>query len=225
MSSFNVDALHPVIVGGPAAELFGYSLAVQGGEDQPSLYVGDPLNDHRGDVSGAVYQCRWELAVIPSNVDLTTFNLHRIFLDSSSGSCRRLELSDEMTGGEVRTRQLLGLHLALTDSAVLHSCAPRRQVRVSKTWSTASGNVVAEYLAMQGKCWQYDLTNSQQSHGNYLNTTRKFYVDPSCPRGSSCRYGSLYSSLGMSVHSSEDGTVLFGAPGTYTWEGTLAALQ
>ena len=73
MSSFNVDALHPVIVGGPAAELFGYSLAVQGGEDQPSLYVGDPLNDHRGDVSGAVYQCRWELAVIQSNVDLRTF--------------------------------------------------------------------------------------------------------------------------------------------------------
>ena len=120
---------------------------------------------------------------------------------------------------------MLGLDLAISGSDLLHSCAPRRQVKIKKAWSTGSGNVVAEYLAMQGKCWQYDLRTGEESHGNYLNTTRKFYSDPECPRGSSCRYASLYSSLGISVHATQSGSVLFGAPGTFTWEGTLAGLR
>ena len=202
--SFNLDGGHPVIVSGPASQMFGYSLELRGGSE-PSILVGDPLNDQE-DESGAVYQCG-------------------IYLESSSGRCRRLYLSDEMTDKEIRTRQLLGLDLAISDTDLLHSCAPRRQVKIKKSWSTASGNVVAEYFAMQGKCWQYNLTSSEQTHGNYLNNSRKFYSDPDCPRGSSCRYGSLYSSLGMSLHASKDGTVLLGAPGTFTWEGTLAALR
>ena len=43
---------------------------------------------------------------------------------------------------------MLGLDLAITDKEVLHTCAPRRQVRVKKKWSTEEGKVVAEYLAM-----------------------------------------------------------------------------
>ena len=81
-----------------------------------------------------------------------------------------------------------------------------------------------EFLAMQGQCWQYDLATRAQSHSNYLNNTKKFDRDDNCPAGSSCPYGTLYSSLGMSLHS-QGNSVLFGAPGTYTWQGAMAVLE
>ena len=77
---------------------------------------------------------------------------------------------------------------------------------------------------MQGQCWQYDLASTSQSHHNYLENTKRFETTENCPEGSKCRYGTVYSSLGMSLHSEGD-SLLLGAPGTYTWEGTLAALR
>ena len=97
-------------------------------------------------------------------------------------------------------------------------------MRITKTFGGSGAAVTQQFLAMQGLCWQYELSSGRQAHYNYLNNTKKFYTDQNCPRGSSCPYGTLYSSLGMSLHS-EGNTVLFGAPGTFTWEGTVAVLE
>ena len=53
---------------------------------------------------------------------------------------------------------------AVTDSGVLHTCAPRRQYLTTKQWSTGA----QDYVAMQGRCWAMDLSTRQQTSSNYL---------------------------------------------------------
>ena len=76
-------------------------------------------------------------------------------------------------------------------------------------------------MARQGKCWTYNLSHQSQQGTNYLEKSKKFGNDK-CPNITSCPYETLYSSLGMSVHAAGD-EVIFGAPGSYTWKGTMAA--
>ena len=54
--------------------------------------------------------------------------------------------------------------------------------------------------------------------------TAKFDNDKQCPDGTACPWGSLYSSLGMSVAAAGE-EVVMGAPGTYTWKGTVGAVK
>ena len=108
----------------------------------------------------------------------------------------------------------------MTETDILHTCAPRRQHRMTKTWSSGD----AEYMAMQGKCWSLDLTSpsASQTHDNYLTGSKEFINDKNCPNGTACPWGTLYGALGMSVHASGS-EVIYGAPGAYTWKGTIAA--
>ena len=81
-----------------------------------------------------------------------------------------------------------------------------------------------EYMAMQGKCWTLDLSSASasQSHDNYLSGSKEFINDKNCPNGTACPWGTIYGALGMSVHASGS-EVIYGAPGAYTWKGTIAA--
>ena len=81
-----------------------------------------------------------------------------------------------------------------------------------------------EYMAMQGKCWSLDLSSASasQSHNNYLSGSKEFINDKNCPNGTACPWGTIYGALGMSVHASGS-EVIYGAPGAYTWKGTIAA--
>ena len=119
----------------------------------------------------------------------------------------------------------------MTEADILHTCAPRRQHRMTRTWSSGP----AEYMAMQGKCWSLDLRSpsASQTHDNYLNLTgsmefinntgsKEFINDKNCPNGTACPWGTLYGALGISVHAFGN-EVIFGAPGAYTWKGTVAA--
>ena len=166
-------------------------------------------------------------------LDLTL--LPSLYLDESNGGCRQIILNDFLMENEVREKQLLGVNLgkllvivaivtmmlsAVTDSAILHTCAPRRQHQMTKHWSSGDKN----YMAMQGKCWTLDLSSptAAQSHDNYLTGSKEFINDKNCPNGTACPWGSLYGSLGMSVHATGN-EILYGAPGAYTWKGTFAA--
>ena len=73
-------------------------------------------------------------------------------------------------------------------------------------------------MSMQGKCWSLDLSDFAQQGENYLEGSRRFGGRGEYP------YGTLYSSLGMAIHAVPGpyGEVLFGAPGTFSWTGTLA---
>ena len=79
-------------------------------------------------------------------------------------------------------------------------------------------------MAMQGKCWSLDLSSpsASQSHDNYLSGSKEFINDKNCPNGTACPWGTIYGALGMSVHASGS-EVIYGAPGAYTWKGTIAA--
>ena len=76
-------------------------------------------------------------------------------------------------------------------------------------------------MSMQGKCWALPLAEMSQDGQNYLDRSVRFGKKGEYP------YGTLYSALGMSVHAvqSETEDVLFGAPGTFSWTGTLAAMR
>ena len=71
---------------------------------------------------------------------------------------------------------------------------------------------------MQGKCWALPLSDMSGDGKNDIQNTKKFNAWGDYP------YGTLYSALGMSIHSlGVEGDVLFGAPGTFGWTGTIAA--
>ena len=74
-------------------------------------------------------------------------------------------------------------------------------------------------MSMQGKCWSLGLSDLTQQGENYLEGSRRFGGRGEYP------YGTLYSALGMAIHAvpANHGEVLFGAPGTFSWTGTLAA--
>ena len=74
-------------------------------------------------------------------------------------------------------------------------------------------------MSMQGKCWSLGLSDLAQQGENYLEGSRRFGGRGEYP------YGTLYSALGMAIHAvpGNYGEVLFGAPGTFSWTGTLAA--
>ena len=78
---------------------------------------------------------------------------------------------------------------------------------------------------MQGKCWRYQLSSGNQSQEYYLESTPELKSDGECPQGTYCDWGTMYSSLGMSLHALDNDQVLFGAPGTYSWKGTIAAAK
>ena len=77
-------------------------------------------------------------------------------------------------------------------------------------------------MHMQGKCWRLPLSNMSRDGQDYLEGYKRFNGWGGYP------YGTLYSALGMSVHAvgpPENEDVLFGAPGTYGWTGTMAAMR
>ena len=106
---------------------------------------------------------------------------------------------------------------AITDNHELYTCAPARQHRITKNWASGA----QDYMARQGKCWSYNLGTGDQRGTNYLGNSKLFGNDI-CPNITSCSYETLYSSLGMSLHAAGN-EVIFGAPGSYTWKGTIAA--
>ena len=102
------------------------------------------------------------------------------------------------------------------ESPVLHSCAPRRQVKIEKNWQSGPQS----YMHMQGKCWEMSLNKSPKRGENYLQSSKRF------GGWNSCSYGTLYSALGMSIDAvgfPAENDVIFGAPGTFDWTGTIAA--
>ena len=108
---------------------------------------------------------------------------------------------------------------AITDNHELYTCAPARQHRITKNWPSGA----QDYMARQGKCWSYNLGTKDQLGTNYLRNSKLFENDI-CPNITSCPYGTLYSSLGMSLHAAGN-DVIFGAPGSYTWKGTIATKE
>eukprot|EP00092_Neocalanus_flemingeri_P028826 GFUD01031298.1.p1 GENE.GFUD01031298.1~~GFUD01031298.1.p1 ORF type:complete len:351 (+),score=65.24 GFUD01031298.1:148-1200(+) len=201
VAGFNIDTQHPIILSA-VGEGFGYSLELttndQTGKSQ--LYVGAPLTLENGETRGALYSCG-------------------LYVDSDSGSCSKLGLRDDEGPDDVRERQLLGLDLAITGGSggsELHTCAPRRQVKFKKNW----GETTQEYMSMQGKCWALPLADLSGDGQNYIQDSKKFND------WGGYSYGTVYSALGMSIHSvgaPTEGDVLFGAPGTFSWTGTVAA--
>ena len=75
-------------------------------------------------------------------------------------------------------------------------------------------------MSMQGKCWTVNLSDMTVRGENYLEGSRRFGG-----RRGEYPYRTLYSALGMAVHGvpGEERDILFGAPGTFSWTGTIAA--